>query len=324
MYIASDRGPNNEPHDHMSAKQERKHLALMETTHLGSSPKVESLLDETRNLKPVGVRSSFKHYLSELWQRRHFIWRESKNKVLHKTSETFLGPLWLVLSPLLNAAFYWVIFGIVLGVSRGMENFVAFIIIGVLMFQFTSSVIGQGARSITGAKSMIKAFAFPRAAIPISLVVRETLSQLVIIVVMVTMILLIPPHVSVSVEWLALPAVLALQVILNLGIAFVFSRLGYRLPDFTQAVTFLVRVLMYGSGVIFPVTRFVDQDSWIMIIVELNPIYVMLEAYRSILMENTLPEASTWLILGGWALGLLLVGFMYFWNAEEDYARERE
>src|SRR5699024_9823678 len=101
-------------------------------THLAKDPSVEDLFGETRGLEPIGEKATLREYLKELWQRRHFIWRESKNKVFSKNANTFLGPVWLVFNPLLNAAFYWVIFGIVLGISRGMENFVAFVIIGIL------------------------------------------------------------------------------------------------------------------------------------------------------------------------------------------------
>lgn len=302
--------------------EDERFLHEIEQTHLAKDPSVEDLFGETQGLEPIGEKASLGEYFKELWQRRHFIWRESKNKVLTKSSNTFLGPLWLVANPLLNAAFYWVIFGIVLGVSRGMDNFVAFIIIGILMFQFSGGTIGQSTRAIASSRSMIKAFSYPRAAIPISLVIREMLAQFIVIAVMVLMILAIPPRVSVDMTWLLVPAVFSFHILINLGLAFFFSRLGYKMPDLAQAMSFVTRLLMYGSGVIFPLERFI-QNELALTIVKANPIYILLDAYRSILMENTIPHPQTWWSLAFWGTGLLVFGFIYFWRGEEEYAREQ-
>lgn len=301
---------------------DERFLRDIETTHLAKDSSVEDLFGETRGLEPIGEKATLREYLGELWQRRHFIWRESKNKVFSKNSNTFLGPVWLVFNPLLNAAFYWVIFGIVLGISRGMENFVAFVIIGILMFQFSSGVIGQSNKAIASSRSMIRAFSYPRAAIPISLVLREMLAQLIVIAVMLIMILAIPPRVTIDETWLLFPVVFVFHLAINLGIAFFFSRIGYKLPDFAQAMSFVTRLLMYGSGVIFPVERFIQNETALAII-KANPIYILLDAYRSILMENTIPSSGTWLSLAAWSIGLLVIGFLYFWRGEEEYAREQ-
>ena len=50
-------------------------------------------------------------------------------------TEARLGQLWQVLTPLLNAAVYYLIFGIILDTSRGVPNFPAFLITGIFMLQ---------------------------------------------------------------------------------------------------------------------------------------------------------------------------------------------
>lgn len=323
MRTVSEAGsPNPKRARRVLSEDEERFLRDIERTHLSKDPSVEDLFGEAQGLEPIGEKATLREYFAELWQRRHFIWRESKNKVLNQTSTTFLGPFWLVLNPLLLAAFYWVIFGIVLGISRGMDNFVAFIVIGILMFRFSSGIMNQGTKAIESSRSMIRAFSYPRAAIPISLVVRETLGQFIVIAVMIVMILAIPPHVTIDATWLLFPLVFLLHVLINAGFSFFFSRLGYKMPDFAQAMSFITRILMYGSGVIFPVERFLEEGP-ALTIVKANPIYMLLDAYRSILMENTVPAASTWLGLVAWAIGLAVLGFLYFWKGEEEYARER-
>jgi teichoic acid transport system permease protein len=97
---------------------------------------------------------------------------------------------------------------------------------------------------------------------------------------------------------------------------------GSSLPDLSQAMSFLSRILMYGSAVIFPIDRFINHPT-ISAIIEANPIYQLLLAYRTILIDGAIPPIEVWLMIGIWAIATPLVGFILFWFAEESYARER-
>ena len=76
--------------------------------------------------------------------------------------------LWQVLTPLINAAVYYVIFGVVLNTSRDVDNFIAYLCTGVFLFGFTQTVIQAGAQAITGNLGLIRALHFPRASLPIA------------------------------------------------------------------------------------------------------------------------------------------------------------
>ena len=73
--------------------------------------------------------------------------------------------------------FYFVIFALILKVDRGMENFPAFIIIGVLMFRSTMRRSAE-AHQLHSRKAMIRAFTFPRASLPISAEMRDALQMI--------------------------------------------------------------------------------------------------------------------------------------------------
>src|SRR4051794_25584988 len=61
-------------------------------------------------------------YISQLWQRRHFIWAFASAKNIAMYTESRLGQLWQVLTPLLNAGVYYMIFGLLLNTKRGMPG----------------------------------------------------------------------------------------------------------------------------------------------------------------------------------------------------------
>ncbi|WP_422115735.1 glycosyltransferase [Brachybacterium sp. UNK5269] len=149
---------------------------------------------QTDGLSPVGLRPRLGEYVSQLWERRHFIWMDARHRVLSQNSRNRLGNAWLLLRPLMDAAFYFLIFGLILKVSReGIDNFGAYIIIGVLMFRATATSVTGGPSVLSSGKAMIRAFSFPRAALPISAVLRDGLQMVWAVGAMLVMIAVIPP-----------------------------------------------------------------------------------------------------------------------------------
>lgn len=272
------------------------------------------------NLRPVGTRPSLSQYLRDLWLRRHFIWEDSRHRVAVQNAGNRLGSGWLILRPLLDALFFFVIFGVVLGVGeRGdVRNYPAFIVIGVLLFSSTSRSMSNGPATIRQAQAMIRAFSFPRASVPLAVEIRGVMQSIPAVAVMLLMIVVIPPHETPATTWLLLIPALLLQWILNLGLRLLLARVGFHFPDATQMMSFVTRVLMYGSGVIFPINRFVEHPE-ASLVIQANPVFQFLTIARTLLMDGQLPPTQAWVILSAWSFGLLLVGFVTFWFGEAKY-----
>ncbi|MCH1884298.1 ABC transporter permease [Agrococcus sp. ARC_14] len=273
------------------------------------------------HLRRVGTRPPLREYFTELWDRRHFIWAGARGEALTRYSNERLGMFWHVLRPLMDAAFYWLIFGVLLQLSRGMDNYVAFVLVGVFMFQLTSRAIAGGATLIRSSKAMIRAFAFPRAALAVSDVLRELMSALPAITIMLVGIMAIPPHELPSASWSLFPVILLLHLTLNLGFTLFFGWFGSVLPDLVQIMSFVSRFLMYGSAVLFPIERFIEHPT-VLAIVKANPIYIVLDMYRTVLNDGAVPPLEQWTALCAWAFGILAVGFVLFWRDEERYGRD--
>lgn len=272
-------------------------------------------------LGPIGARPPLAQYLREIWARRHFMWMDARSRVVTKNSQYKLGMRWLVLRPLLDAAFYFLIFGVILQVHRGMENFAAYVVIGILMFQFTARSLTSGARLITSNSAVIKAFAFPKASLAVAYILRELLGMIPVIAVTLAVIMALPPHEVPEWAWFGVLPLLAVQAVLNLGIVLLAAAAGFAWPDTAQLLNFLTRILMYASAVIFPIDRFIDRPA-VMAVIEANPVYQLIAAYRLLLMDGGWPPLETWATLCAWAAGLLILGFVVFWWNEARYVRD--
>jgi len=274
----------------------------------------------TGRLSQVGARPPIRTYLAQLWKRRHFLWAEARAKVTSGTRETLLGQAWLVINPMLNGLAYYLIFGMVLGAKGGIPNFLGYLIIGVFLFQFTTQCVTGGARSIAGGRNLIRAFSFPRASLPISVVLRGILNLVPTLAAMFVLLLVLPEQEHWTAAAAFFPAVLVLQVLFVTGLSLLLARATAALPDLNQLISVLMRFWLYGSAVFFSIDRFANYP-WIVGIMEANPMYMVLSAARDTLLYGVVPSLATWLGLGAWAVGTLVVGFVVFWRAEESYGR---
>lgn len=271
-------------------------------------------------LSPVGVRPTLGRYLWGLHQRRHFIWADSRARAFSGNKDTILGNLWLIGRPILDGFAFYIIFGVILGTSRGVENYIGFLLVGVFLFSFVSRSLTGGAGVMKAGSNLIKAFSFPRAAIPLALLIRETLSMIPVIVTMLLMITVIPPHAVITWRWALFPVVFVMLMMFNAGLIFYAARLTSAIPDLKHVLSFISRFWLYGSGVMFSLDRFITHPTMLEI-VQLNPAYCAIELSRELLVYGTTPDLKLWFTLGAWAVVTPLFGFLYFWQAEEEYGR---
>ncbi|MCF6525852.1 ABC transporter permease [Streptomyces sp. JJ36] len=275
-----------------------------------------------------GARPPLTEYVRQLWSRRHFILAFSRAKLHAQYSQARLGQVWQVLTPLLNATVYFFIFGILLGGRGGMDNteYIPFLVTGVFLWTFSQQSVMTGVRSISGNLGLVRALHFPRASLPLSFALQQ-LQQLLFSMIVLLAILLGFGQYPSPVWALAVP-ILALQLVFNCGLALIMARLGSKTPDLAQLMPFVLRTVMYGSGVLFPLEYMMEQKAgapeWLTELVAANPIAVFLDLMRNALIDaphHTGLEQVDWLLAGAWALVVGVGGFVFFWKAEERYGR---
>ncbi|GAB1329320.1 ABC transporter permease [Streptomyces sp. NPDC093260] len=291
------------------------------------APAAEDLaaLAARHGLSVSGARPSLPQYVRDLWARRHFITAFATAKLTAQYSQAKLGQVWQVATPLLNAAVYYFIFGVLLGTSRGVADYVPFLVTGVFVWTFTQNSIMAGTRAISGNLGLVRALHFPRAALPISFAIQQ-LQQLLFSMVALVIILLCF-GVAPGVAWLLAVPTLVLQFVFNAGVSMVMARMGAKTPDIAQLMPFLLRTWMYVSGVMWSIDatlKHSDVPSFVKTLLEINPAAVYIDLMRFALIDSfkahQLPH-HVWAYALGWALLAGVGGFVYFWKAEERYGR---
>ncbi|GAA4943308.1 ABC transporter permease [Actinoplanes utahensis] len=280
-------------------------------------------LARRHGLSYSGRLPSLPEYTRQLWEYRHFIRAHAGAKITSSLGNTKLGAVWQVLTPVINAAVYYVIFGLVLNTHKSMDNFISYLCIGVFVFQFTQSSVQIGMNSITGNIGMIRALHFPRATLPISAALVEIRNFMVALIVLFGIVLV--DGEPLTFQWLLVAPILLLQSIFNIGLIMFMARYVTKMSDVRQLVPFIMRFWLYGSAVLYPVTQFESVlKGWMLQVVEANPMLVFIELYRHALLEGTTlanVPAVLWIQAVAWSVVVGILGFVYFWRGEKGYGR---
>jgi teichoic acid transport system permease protein len=240
-------------------------------------------------LTPSAERAPIGKYLRELAHRWSFIMGFATARNIAMYTEAKLGQLWQVLAPLLNAGVYFLIFGVIIkNVSRGVPDYLAFLVTGVFVFSFTQRTFISTSKVITDSLPLIRALQFPRASLPLAYVMIELQQMLLSIFVLFVLVLLRGE--PLTWHWLLVVPALVLLTMFNAGIGLFAARTGARVNDFAQLLPFLMRTWLYVSGVIYSVQQFVVQHSqhygWATTLLQVNPAAIYITLARNSLLAS--------------------------------------
>ena len=209
-----------------------------------------------------------------------------------------LGYVWWVLEPLLFVAVFYLVFGVILDSPRG--DLLSFLVLGKLPFQWFSGSLNSSSTSITQASALIAQTPIPKALLVLSRIQQSTYKQVAVFVLLG--VYLAVTGESITVNWLWVPAIAAVQYLLIVAASLLGAVLVCVARDFSKLIQLFTIAMMFGSGIFWDV-RALDHETqwWVM---TLNPLAYLLDAYRQVLLYDGVFDVSKLLLFGGFFAGL--------------------
>ncbi|MGD1278306.1 MAG: ABC transporter permease [Tepidisphaeraceae bacterium] len=278
----------------------------------GTIPEFE--IRPRRGWVPIDFKELF-HYRELLY---FLIWRDVK--VRYK--QTLLGFAWAILQPLVTMVIATAVFGGLAGFSGRMsEELIArhvpynlFVYAGLLPWMLFSVGISTGGTSLMNQQNLLTKVYFPRLFVPASVIgtaLVDTAISFGVFFILMAFAHVAPPWTVVFV-----PLLLLLTTLATMGIAFVLSSLTVTYRDFRFILPFMMQCWMFLSPVYYPLTV---KKAWEQALVQANPLYGLIEAFRSCLLGQHWKWKSLSISVLEIAV-LLLVGLYYFKRTERRFA----
>jgi len=269
-------------------------------------------------LTRMGTRPPLGRYLVDTIRRSDFITTMAAYRLRASVAENRMGIFWYIVQPLLDAAIYGLIFGVIQGASRP-PDFVAYVLTGTIMYRYFQTSFSGGAGCIVGSRALIQSLAFPRLTIVLSSLFQNFLAFLPPVAIL-PIILVALGH-KPNLGWLLMFPLIALLAIFSAGVAMIAARINVHVRDFGTLVPAISRILYFSSGVLFNVNTIFKDHPLVMRAYDYHPLYIMVRIARGLLMGIPYPTYY-WQNLAIWAVSVAVVGVIFFWFAEERYGLE--
>ena len=254
--------------------------------------------------------------LKNLYEYRELLKSNIKKDIRGKYKGSFLGVLWSFINPLLSVAMYALVFPFIL--KNTQDNYVTFLIIGILPWNVFATVISQGTYCILANAGIIKKVYFPREILPISVATSGLINFL--ISCLIIFLFLVFSGIGISGYILYLPLVILIQYIFTLGIVFITSSINVYIRDLEYIVNFFVQMLFYATPILYSSDLF--AGSKIQILIKLNPMATIINSYRDILYYQTLPDFQALFMVFLLSIVLFFIGRNIFYKLEKGFAEE--
>jgi teichoic acid transport system permease protein len=254
-----------------------------------------------------------REYLGLLWERRHFMGELARVDLRSTRSSTTLGAIWTVLDPLFQAGIYFFLYIVLRGGGGSAQAFLPILIGSMFLFTLSTAAMSEGGASIRRAKNLMLNSTFPRALLPITTVYKSIRGFAPSAIVFFILFPLLGGTIGPGL--FLFPLLFVLQTIMSVGIALLVSTYVVLVPDATNVMNYVTRILFFATPVIYPVSLLPAGTK---ILVAWQPLFALFASYQAVL-SGTVPSFALIMQTMLWAFGLLFVGGYFFMKREREF-----
>lgn len=222
-------------------------------------------------------------------------------KLKAEASRYYIGFIWWVLEPLLYLIAFYVLFVLIIPRENG-DEFVMFFLCGVIVWKWFDSGAKAASAAINRNRSVWGRLNVPLIVFPLIEVVDATVKFVIVLIIFLLVLLATGADLGWAI--VAVPLLILVQFSLIFSWGFLLSSIEPIFPDLKNLLPHLHMVLFFLSGVFFDVNRLSSENKEIL---GFNPLLLMIDGYRSAILQNRWPVFSDFLYIVSLSFVVLLV-----------------
>ena len=229
---------------------------------------------------------------------------------------SIMGFGWAVFMPLAQMLIFTVVFTRLAPLDTGVP-YPVYAYAGLLPWNMFASALRFAGTSLTSNPNLVTKVFFPREVLPFAAVVVS----LVDFVIASAVLALLLWYYGIAVGWsvLFLPVIVLVHLAFTAGLALIVAMLHLFYADVKYVFELLLTVWMFATAVLYPVERI---GGALGAILQLNPMTPIIDAYRAVLLRNTLPAPGPFWAAAAVSVTILAVSWVVFHRAEFRFAEE--
>ncbi|AXI76658.1 ABC transporter permease [Peterkaempfera bronchialis] len=262
-----------------------------------------------RRLRPAQVAR-------ELWASRELVRALAERDLRARYKQAVLGFAWAVLTPLALCAIFTLVFHRAVKIETGSAPYALFAYVGLIVWQFFSNTMNQGALSLANNLSLLNKVYCPREVFPLATMLVASVDMLIGVGVLGVLFLAfwVPP--AATAAWV-LPLLL-IQFAFTYGVALILSVAVVYLRDVRHLLPIITQMGVFATPVAYPLAQIPHRLQEVY--VGFNPLGAVIEGYRGALLYGDAPDARLTVIAAVSSLVFLVGGYLIFKKLETGIA----
>jgi ABC-type polysaccharide/polyol phosphate export permease len=232
-------------------------------------------------------------------------------------SNSALGIVWSLFSPLMMTLVYYVVFTYL--VPSGIDKFPVFILAGLLPWTFFSSSISSATNIIAGNGHLINRVYFPREVLPVASLLANAVNFLIALLLLFGFIAVFQVRLGASI--VLLPIIILIQLAFTLGLGLFLAAVNVYLRDTQQIVDVGLLAWFFLTPIIYSIDKLTNPTLRLAVML-LNPLAGLIVAYRHVLYTGDMPDVLLLAITAAESILILVIGAIEFKRLSPAFAEE--
>lgn len=268
------------------------------------------------------IRPSNKWYdlgLDKLWRYKDLLFLFVKRDFVSVYKQTILGPLWLIIQPIVTTLTFTIIFTKVAKIGTNSVPPTLFYFAGITLWTYFSECLTRTSNTFVANANLFGKVYFPRLIVPLSVLVSNLLKlsmQFLLFIFIWAYYLVTTESIHPNLYLLLLPVLIVLMAGLGMGLGIIVSALTTKYRDLNFLVGFGVQLLMYASSIVYPLAIVPEKYKQILL---LNPVTIIIETFKYSFIGVGFFSWTYLLYSFLFMVALLIVGMIVFNKVEKSF-----
>jgi lipopolysaccharide transport system permease protein len=250
-----------------------------------------------------------------LWKFRDLLMAFGWRDIRLRYRQTFLGVSWVILQPLLGAAIFTIVFGMIAKMPTDGVPYLVVSYSGLLGWTLFSTGLSRASTCLVASAELIRKVYFPRLLMPLGVIPCLLLDFAIGAVFMIG--LMVYYHIVPGWGLVLFPVATLVLLGMAMGLGIIAASLAVKYRDVQYIVPLFVQLMMYACPVGYAAAA---VPAYIRPYYDLNPLVAPIETLRWSLtgVGKFSPGALVYSIVA--AVILMLLGLVIFRNTERKFA----
>ncbi len=246
------------------------------------------------------------------------LWQMVGREVKARYKQSILGYFWVILNPLAQMLVMSFAFSLILKIPTNSASnipYSIFLFVALLPWNLFANSLASASTSLVNSAPLITKVYFPRTILVISTIMAKIVDFLFALIILIVYMIIFKIPININILWV-LP-IFFIQQIFTIGLSLFFAASNLLYRDIQYLLSLIITLWLYLTPVIYPADI---VPAKFRIFFQLNPMAVIINAYRQTVLGGGVPNYNSLFIALGVSLITLLLGFSYFKSREKIFA----